>query len=319
MNKVKFTLADVIGLVAVLAFGFTCFLGSYLSNLGNMSFCIVEAGIISAVLWGLSFTLKQLKKTKRRFLACKIWEGVVLVLFMGVAFITFFAFSSWFAIAKHKTEIVSKTVENVDQIKNMFSAYDTYAQARVKSYKEQLQTVIRGKNANEKSYEKMGFKKASGDSDEVQRDRFVKVLESNLRPAEYDVLKTNALEWLEQSRQKIDVWRPLALVNIVGTLEKQANEWESRLKEFSAGMQMEEKAEPFGYAFSFDEVTAYFTEIALADCFSFQAIVLALLAYACMLLSWIITLKHLTNNIPWWRLLWWKLPKINDDPGEVVL
>jgi hypothetical protein len=55
MQQSKFSLADVLALIAALLFSFVCFLGMNFYTLGDVSASLTTAGIIFALLFGADF------------------------------------------------------------------------------------------------------------------------------------------------------------------------------------------------------------------------------------------------------------------------
>jgi len=303
MNNVKFSLADALGLAIAFVFGFVCFLSFNFSSLGDIHKSIGYAIALGLIIWILSYLLKRLKAASGSFRTAKIFEIIVLLLFLIVAFFSIKPFSHFFTVTSHKSEIISKTNENIDQLEKMFPAYEAYARERIDMYKRHLNTAINGKAANHSQYLGMGFNPDSGEEDKAQQKRFVEILESDLLPSAYTATKESAINWLAETRIKVDSWNPrnlISIVNNINTLSEQGDAWKIQLQGYSNTNREGEESAAFNYSTSFNEVTSYFQK---QESPSVLAIILAIIAYLGMLFSWLITPKHSRNNIPVRELL----------------
>lgn len=303
MKQIKISLADVLAVVAALAFGFVCFLGANFLNIGNdkvwgMSHtpgCVVIALFIAALLFGTAFGAKLLKRTSRNFKTSFVWEVILLVLF--VLFAVFFAtktspFSHYFTVTQQKLEINSKLQASITQAENMFVAYEKYTDKRKNLYKYKLQSVVAAKRINPAEYVKYGFNPTSGVSDASQIDTKMFTVHADLFPTNYsdttahNGIKEVATKWLQYAKTTTNSWIPIGIVTAVNDIEKNSNEWLNNLVTLSQVREPGEQAEDFEYELKFEDVKTHFTKLGSS---SLRSIGLAVLAYILMLLSWFVT------------------------------
>lgn len=305
MNQSKFSLADVLMVVAALAFGFVCFLGANFLNIGNdkvwgMSHttgCIVMAVFCFMLLFVTAYGAKLLKRIKGNFKSGCVWEVILLVLF--VLFAVFFAsrtspFPHYFTVKAQKSEIISKLQTTITQAENMFTAYENYAENRELLYKNKLKAVARAKNINPNEYKVYGFDGRSGVSDDSQIDTKMFTVHADLFPTNYsdsiapNGLKEVATEWLQDAKKTTSSWKPIGIVGVVNDIEEKSNEWLNTLVELSQVREQGEQATDFEYELSFDNVKTYFITLGRP---SGLATGLAILAYVLILLSYIFSLR----------------------------
>lgn len=303
MNQSKFSLADVLTVLAALAFGFVCFLGANFLNICNdkvwgMSHttgCVIMAVFIAVLLFGTAFGAKLLKRTSSNFKTCFVCEVVLLVLF--VLFAVFFAtktspFPHYFTVTDQKSEINRKLQTSIKQAENMFAAYESYAYSRENLYKGKLQSVATLKGFNPLEYTEYDFNGTSGVSDASQIATKMFTVHADLFPTNYsDTVALNGIKevatvWLQDAKNNTSSWKPIGIVGVVCDIEKNSNGWLSTLVTLSQVREKGEVATDFDYTLSFDDVKAHFTKLDSPTGLSFG---LALLAYVLMLLSWFVT------------------------------
>jgi hypothetical protein len=305
MNQSKFSLADVLTLLAALAFGFVSFLGANFLNINNekvwgMSHttgCVVIAVFIATLLFGTAFGAKLLKRTSRNFKTCFGWEVTSLVFF--VLFAVFCAmgeyspFPHYFTVTAQKLEINNKLQTSITQAENMFNGYEEYAANRENRYRGTLQMVVATKDTNPSRYAQYGFEN-NGISDYTQIENKMFTLHADLFPTNYsDTVANNgirevATEWLQDAKNTTSCWKPIGIVGIVNDIEKNSNEWCNTLVTLSQVLERGEQAEDFSYTLGFGDVKTHFTKLGSP---TGLAICLAVLAYVLMLLSYIFTIR----------------------------
>jgi hypothetical protein len=302
MNQSKFSLADVLTVLAALAFGFVCFMGANFLNIGNETVwgmphttgCVVMAVVCSLLLFSTALGAKLLKRTSRNFKTFFVFEVILLALF--VLFAAFFAsksspFSHFFTVMAQKSEINSKLQTSITQAENMFAEYERYADNRKNLYKEKLQSVVAAKAGNTVEYAAYGFQN-NGISDDKQIDTKMLTMQYDLFPSNYsDTVALNgtkeiATEWLQHAKNTTSSWKPIGIVNVVNNIEKNSNDWLNTLVTLSQVREQGEQATDFDYTLSFEDVKTYFTRLESPTGLSLG---LAVLAYALMLLSWFVT------------------------------
>lgn len=303
MNQSNFSLADVLTVLAALAFGFISFLGINFLNIGNdevwgmpnTTGCILKALLISIILFGAAFGAKRLKRINHSFKTGFILEVILLILF--ILFAVYFAiktspFPHYFTVTNQRSEIIDKIHTNITQAENMFEAYENYASNRELIYKQKLMAVADAKRINPNEYKEYGFDDRSGVSDASQIETKMFTVHADLFPANYsDTIANNGLKevatnWLQNAKNTITSWKPIGIVGVVEDIEKNSNDWLNTLISLSQVREQGEQATDFEYTLTFDDLKTHFTKFEKPMPLP---IGLAVLAYLLMLLSWFVT------------------------------
>ena len=160
MKQSNFTLGFIITLLSSLSFGFICFLGSIFLSLGNLNQSIIVGTAVSALLCFTSLGAARLKRTKKNFRSFRVCEILLLILFTGLTTVfTWFIFPHYFVVNEQSEIIQNKLNASLTESKNMFSAYENYANSRQKDYKTVLQSVVKSYKAGlgPEDYLRYGF------------------------------------------------------------------------------------------------------------------------------------------------------------------
>ncbi len=293
MKQSKFSLADVLTLLAALAFGFVCFLGTNFHELGDTKQSIILAGLITLLLLGTALGAKILKRTDSHFKACFVCEVILLVLFTGLlALFSYLPFSHYFVVSEKKADIMNKLNTSITQAGNMFAAYEAYAENREKLYENKLRSVATAKNINPAEYAAYGFEN-NGIDDNKQIEHKMNTVHAELFPTNYSDTtpdkpgtKEIALDWLSRAKKNVTGWKPIGIVDVVNQVDTISTDWLHRLVDLSKKRQKGEQAEDFEYTLSFSDVKKDFTTLGAPTS---RSIVLSILTWLLMLWSWLIS------------------------------
>jgi hypothetical protein len=313
MNQTKFSLADVLTILTALGFGYMCFLGTNFYTLGNVPKSIMSALIITIILFSTAFTAKILKQTSVNFKIRFIWEMILLVVFtLLFVFFTYMPFSHYFTVSANKSEIVSKMQTSITQAENMFPAYESYAQNRKDLYNSKLKSVVSAKGTNPSEYKDYDFK--NGTPDGTQLIKKMENISANLFPTNYSDsitqlgIKEVATNWLLDAKNTTAPWKPIGITNVVVEVESKSNEWLATLVEISKIRENGEQALDFSYPLTFDDIKQHFTTVEKP---SGTCLVLALMMWLLMMLSWFVTKRH--TKFPGFKLLFGKSQASNNE------
>jgi hypothetical protein len=293
MKQSRFSLADVLTVLAAAVFGFFCFLSTNFFTLGNTKQSIILAIIIAVLLGGAALGAKLLKRTSRNFKTRFIWEMILLVLF--VVFAVFFArspFPHYFAVSSQKEDIQNKLTASITQAERMFALYEQYAENRENLYKSKLESVVNSKSTNPSEYAEYGFVDDVSDTTQIENKMFT--IHADLFPSNFVEMKQVYSTWLANARKIVTQWKPIGIVNVTNDVEQKSEEWLAKLVQFSTVREKGEEVEDFSYDLSFDDVKKYFTTLGNHTPLS---IGLVILAYVLMLLSWFITKRSTKTTI----------------------
>lgn len=292
MNHSKFSLGDVITLVVALAFSFVCFLSMNFYSLGETGSSAISATIIFAFLFGTAFAAKLLKRTKSNFSTCIIGEYFFLTIFtLFFAFFSYSTFPHYFNVTAKKKEIQDKIQQNITQAQKMFAEYEQYATNREMLYKKRLTAAVYSKSTNPTAYKKYGFINNSvSDMKQIETKMFT--VHADLFPTNYsDIIYNNgikevAISWLQDAQKITNSWKPIGIVGVVNTINKNSNTWLNTLVQLSTVRETGEEASDFAYELSFSDIKKEFTKESRPNMLTFT---LSVLAYLFMLLSWFVT------------------------------
>jgi hypothetical protein len=310
MNQSKFSLADVLTILAAIGFGLVCFLGANFLNIGQEKVwgqphifgCVFIAVVIAVLLGGTAYGAKLLKRTSVNFKTCFVWEMVLLLLFavFAVFFITSTSpFPHYFVVTAQKSQIQQQLSVQVEQTEKMFVDYEDYTQQREDWYEKELTSVIAEYNGaiiSPEQLTKYGFVK-KGENNFIpyadQKKKKIESLHNSLRysvedETSFEKMKTSSELWLSNLRKSVTGWRPISVVDVVNNINSQPQEWKKKFIKLSEWRETGESADNFNYDLSTAEVTNYFIKFGSPTPLS---IGLAIGLYVLMLLSYIFTIR----------------------------
>lgn len=287
MNHSKFSLADLITLLAAIAFGFICFLGTNFYTLGDTKLSIIITVVITVLLSGTALGVKWLKRTNSNFKTSFIWEMILLVLFTALTvFFTYSPFSHYFVVSEKKAEIQKKLTSSITQAENMFSEYEEYAETRKNLYQQQLRSAVINEKINPSIFADFGFQSNNNAFNQNRIEDIMRMVHADLYPSNFKDMKTVDSTWLAKSKVIVKNWRPIGVVDVMKNVEQNSIKSKNELVKFSAIREKSEEAINFEYALQFENVKKHFTTLGNPTPIS---IGLAAVAYLLMLLSYLIS------------------------------
>ncbi len=294
MKQSIFSLADWITVFGAFLFGIFCFLSLNFYSLGDTSESILKAAGIGALLFGLAYGAKLLKRTDRNFKPCFIVEIILLMSLLGVmAYFTYWPFSHCFVVWERKEEIKSKISGNIEQAEKMFDNYEKYAKNRESLYKNKLNTAVRNMNTNPGNLTKYGLVRNSVPLN-AQIETKTKYLHNDLFPNEYKNTEDSAKKWLKDAKNHSESWFFTNIVGDVNNLQKMSEGWLEYLTKLSHKREYGEEATDFSYSFSFVDVKNKFT---VKGDVPLLAIVVDIVILCLLLCSWITTDRSSKSSI----------------------
>ncbi len=247
-----------------LVFGFLCYLSLNFLSMGEALPSIFWAAVISLFLCTPIIVAICLKKTSRPTKSRIIFEWILLLLFVAVAFVAVFPFSHYFTVSGQKGEIQKKITVNITRAENMFAEYENYANSRLNIYENKLISIVVGKSANPTEYRSYGF--VEGVDDNTQIESKVFILQAQLFPTNYtDTINHNGMKeiaatWLTAAKNTVIDWKPIGIVEVINKVGNNLYQWKEQLKEFSSFRAKGEITSDFDYVYSFDDITDRFTK-----------------------------------------------------------
>lgn len=304
MNQSKFSLADLLTVLASIGFGFFCFLSFNFLTMGETNKSILLAVVFALVLGGLAFGAKLLKRTERNFKTCIIWEWVLLFLFVVAAIFAIKPFSHYFVVSSQKEEIQKEVIANIEQAEGMYNDYKKYADNRLKIYESKLNSVVMAKKTNPTEYQEYGFVEGTDDKTQIENKMFT--LRAKLYPSNYEELATANVEWMNKAKSTVGSWKPIGLVDVIKVTKNNLTQWKNDLMEYSEFRANGEIAENFEYPLSLNDVTGKMAQLSSPDV---KSVLYAIGLCFLMIISYLVTKRH--PCFPGIRLLFGFNPKDN--------
>ena len=287
MNQSKFSLADVFSVIAAMTFGFVCFLSINFLSLGDTMSAAIIASIIALILAGLALSAKFLKRTRKNFKTSLFFELFFLFCFFLVAFILVNPFSHFFSVFAKKEEMQDKLLANFSVSNNIFTEYEDYANDRIDKYSSLLNAGIEAGEVNPDEFKKFGFE--PGVDPKIQVESRKNTLKKVLFPPNYTEIKNNFYDWLSESRGKIEVWSPIAIVDVLNSVNSEIEGKKEKLQDWSKFCALNEiPCNGFNYDIIMDDVSIVFKEVDKNSPNLFSVII-AVVLYVFMLFSYFIT------------------------------
>lgn len=295
MNQSKFSLADLITLLAALAFGFICFLGANFYTLGDITKSIILAVSISVLLGGTAIGAKWLKRTDGNFKTCFVWEIILLILLTGLTgLFTYSVFSHYFVVSEQKNAIKNKLTASITQAENMFSKYEEYAETRKDLYRHQLRSAVINEKINPSIFANFGFQSNNNAFNQNRIEDIMRMVHADLYPSNFKDMKTADSTWLAKSKGIVENWKPIGVVDVMKNVEQNSIKSKNELVKFSDITEHLENKENFKYTLQFENVKKHFTTLGNPTTIS---IGLAAVAYLLMLLSYLISKRSTKTTI----------------------
>lgn len=257
MNRTRFSLADLLTLMAAVSFGFLLFLSFYFSTLGDLNQSILKASIFAIPLGILAYMLKLKKGVSRNFKSNIIVEGILVATFAVFAVLSIYPLSHYFAVSQQKEEIQSKIKSNITGLKGLFETYDAYVDKRISVYKSKLESIVKAKFIDPYKYREFEFGQKISDAEQIEIE--VETMTANLKPQPYPS-KEDSVDWIFNAENDVEIWSPIRVVNIVKDQSGKPELWTEKLKKYSAWRNKEEETIDFNYPISFNQVSSFFTK-----------------------------------------------------------
>ena len=284
MNQSNFSLADVLSVLAAMTFGFVCFLSINFLTLGDTTSAAIIAFIIAFILGGLALGAKLLKRTRKNFKTSLFFELFFLLCFSAVAFILVLPFSHFFSVYDKKEEIQEKLLNNFTVSDNIYTKYEDYANNRIELYESLLKAAVEAEQGNPDEFKKYDFEPGIDINTQVENKMFT--LKAKLYPPNYMELKNNFISWLSESKGKIEIWSPIAIINVLNTVKSEINSKNDQLQELSKFRAKEELCNDFSFPIFLEDVSKTFSTLGSSTPLS---ILFAVVLYILILFSYFIT------------------------------
>jgi len=170
----------------------------------------------------------------------------------------------------------------------MYPDYKAYVETRVDIYEHKLSAAILNKNGQQIELTRLGMDINTPVSLEIQKKSQLDKINNKLLSPTFNDIKTIDSTYLAKAKVSINNWEPISLVDVINNIGTNTTSSLNKLVSFSKEKARGEEDYPdfFPSTPTLHNVKNNFTTIGTPSPFS---IVLAIIGYVLMLLSWYIT------------------------------
>lgn len=230
-EKLKFSWFNIMTFVALIAIGYTSFVGLTYMTAGNFVIGGIGTAIILLVLL-IYFMVMQTLKTATVYLRRKLrWEAVMLILSPVVFAILIIPSTHFFTVTARDSEIVAGFRQSISGAHQLFADYDTYSANRLQSLHDALTAAAA--NADPRLKLKSGREK-------MQMTNIERVLRGQLLSNDYKKLRSDAETWIGKADQGASTYNVFLLGN-TRQIRKSIEQWQENLREISSHQMNAEK------------------------------------------------------------------------------
>lgn len=299
--KAKFNLADVLALIAIMAYGFFVFLSANFLEWGDMQKTIIWTAVAVVLFLVFSFGAKLLKQTSRNFIGSVVLEFVFIICIIVTSLLMFPKFAHFLAVSDVNTEIKQDIFNEIGNAKEMFNSYETYCQVRITDYDNKVQSAIDNKTTQKSVYLSYGFKSTNTPAQDIaHKATLIDDITNQLKGAEYDVLKKDATVNFNLWNNAVGNWKPLSIIPVINSIDITIEKYYNILVGYSADCDMlNEEYSDFSYDINIGNDAR--SKIETYDGYSMLGLVLAIVLCVCMVLPYIVASR--STKFPGWRNL----------------
>lgn len=263
-QKLKFSWGHIFAFVALLFIAYMTFLSVTYYTLGNYILAGVITFAVDVSLLILFISLQRLKACDHRFQKNIRRERILFVVSFILFLILMIPFLKGWSVIKDNDKIIQNFKSAINESKNIFASYERYSELRINKYKQRLDSIAtsvkpnkfeqrsniniisqaynkRSKNVPIDSiqdskqqtpdlYREIGF---DGEKDSFMIENRITLLKLQIDSTNYEKIRDNALQWIEQANQGGSVWNVFLFGNLK-TIKSSISSWHSSLQEFSS-------------------------------------------------------------------------------------
>jgi len=291
MNSLKFSFAWTFSIMVLLAFGYVSFMGLVYHSGGAIAVPALLTLAMMAVVVGCVAMMCMSRATRWRGVGT-VGQIVFGVIVLVVLLLSSVPFTNFLRVCSERETIRSEANSAIDAAARVDAAYQSYADARLTAYKDNLSLIAKGKAINPSRYnEVMGG--ASGSSDATKIDNLARSLKTKLLPDSTEEIAAQRRRSLEKARDA-SVLNPLMPKNIAA-IDSLTSGWVENYRTLSLVKYQGEEAQPFTYdvvSSRLGLLTSSYREWRLP---SAVAVIAALACFGIMLLPFFVTRRSLAG------------------------
>lgn len=228
-EKLTFSWGHIVAALVLIAVSYFSFVGFFYLAKGDFYFAL--SGMILTLLFYILFFIgpQYLKASGVKMAKKIIWERILLFGSPLIFIAGMFSISHFWTVHNKQEEIVSSFKNSINNSKQLFKDYETYAQIRINNYDQGLTKIINEKNINPQLYKNAGF---TNENDEVQKANMVEALQLALLSQNYESLQKLSSQWIERANDDVSVWNVFLLGNSQ-EIKNAVENWKQQLTQFS--------------------------------------------------------------------------------------
>lgn len=222
-ERLKFSWFNILTFLAIIALGYTSFVGlTYMTN-GNFTTAGIGTGIIVVIVAFYFIFLQNIKATayyvQRRI---KI-EGVLLILSPVVFAVLAIPSTHFWTVNSHDKEITQSFLESINGSKQLFTDFENYSENRITNMRNAVGSEIASGNR-----EVITALEINPDRATMQLDNMQHILRLQLLSGNFDKIRGEAVKWIDESNNGASTWNVFLLGN-TREIKASIKKWEEDL------------------------------------------------------------------------------------------
>ena len=298
-EQLKFSWGHIITFLTLIVLSYVTFMGVTYKTDGNFIAASIVMVVTDIVLFAVFIGLQMFKATTRKFSKRIRFERILFFASPVIFILMMLPFYHFTTVQSQDDEIVTCFTDAISASKQMFVDYEDYSQKRIVDYEQMLDEVIVNKKTNENEFSAFGFVNGQ---EQIQKNNMVNSLRLQLLSDNYEVLKSEAIKWIESSNNGASTWNVFLLGN-TKQIKIAIHQWNTQLSDFAAVKMPNEELSGRNEVKSFtqytesmtkvddglDSLTSKFTKVEFP---SIIAILCSVLIYFALLFPYILQDRH---------------------------
>lgn len=295
-EKLKFSWFNILTFLALIAVGYTCFVGLTYMTDGNFMTAGIGTAIIVVLIAAYFIFLQNIKATAF-YVQRRIKYEAAMLIFSPVIFAVLALPSTHFWTVNSQNEEITKCFkQSINGAKQLFTDYEKYSDARITAMRDAV------------SYGSAQIDSLSGSRIEltyglidVQIDNMTDILRLQLLSDNYTRLRDAATTWIDKSNVGASTWNVFILGN-TREIKTSLRQWENELNEMAHHRMTAENVFNLNTNFQSDGAENAIKGIdTLTDAFTtrkfpgFQAWIYCIVIYLMLLLPYIFQSRNARN------------------------
>lgn len=192
-ETLKFSWGHIIAFIALIFISYVAYMGDFYMNGGDFKSAALEVLLINIALLITFIGAQIYKGADKKFNRSIIIERVLICLTPFAFIMAMVPYNHFWNVFDQREQIETQFNAAINASKQMFVDYDAYANDRIATYQQTLET-----------------KKNDG----LQRETYVHTLQLQLLSQNTDSLKNQAMKWIDNANQDASVWNAFLVGNI---------------------------------------------------------------------------------------------------------